>query len=255
MIIIYLCIFFLGASLASYINATVYRIEKKIKYPDILTKSSYCENCKKQLTWTELIPIIGYLFIKGECPKCKEKIDTYYPLSETILGLSFLLFFVLKLPFHLWITIIFLFIMSYYDILYRGVPKSLVHIFLLFSLVIFILFNLNIYSVVVTLLIISLPLLLSYIIKKSFGFGDILILLGIGLILPFKSFILLFWLSIFTALLYAILYALLKKKKLRGIKIPMVPFFMFSFIISSMWGVKMFDILLHLLGIVQLYLP
>ncbi len=245
MIIIYICIFFLGASIASYVNATLYRIEKGIKLKTLLTQSSYCEKCKKKLTWYELIPILGYIYIGGKCSKCNTKVNILYPLSEFFLGVSFLLMYIYSISFYVWIVLLLLFILSYYDVLYREVPKILVHILIGISLLIFIFFNLNLTSVLLTVGILLMISLLTLIIKKSFGFGDILILLALGLALSYKEFTVLFWLSIFTALLYAILLGVLQKKRLKGIKIPMIPFFTISYLIASIWGTVIFDFLLE----------
>ena len=124
MLIIYLCVFFLGASLASFLNASIYRIENKYKYPAIITAKSHCEKCKKELSWLELIPVIGYLIIKGRCRNCNEKINIYYPLSEFVLGLIFLLFFLYSITWYFWIVVLFLFIFSSYDIKYKAIPKD-----------------------------------------------------------------------------------------------------------------------------------
>ena len=246
MVIIYICIFFLGASIASYINATLYRIEKGTKLKALLTQSSYCEECKKKLTWYELVPILGYIYIGGKCSKCNTKVNIIYPLSELFLGISFLLMYMYSVPFYIWILLLFLFILSYYDILYREVPRILVHILIGISLLIFIFFNLNLTSVLLTVGILLVISLLTLIIKKSFGFGDILILLSLGLAIDYKQFAVLFWLSIFTALLYAICFGILQKKRLKGINIPMIPFFTVSFLISSIWGTEIFNTLLSM---------
>jgi len=241
MIIIYICIFFLGSAIASYINATIYRIEKGVKYPEILTRSSQCEKCKKKLTWYELIPIFGYILIGGRCSKCKDRVSIYYPISEAFLGISFLLLYLFSSTFYIWIILILLFILSYYDVLYREVPKSLVHILILLSLPIFIFFNFNVISLVLTGSILLLLFLLTLILKKSFGLGDMLILLALGLILPYKAYVTMFWFSIFTALLYAVLVGIMKRKSMKKVKIPMIPFFMVSFLISAIWGAEIFD--------------
>lgn len=245
MIIIYICTFLLGASLASYINATIYRIEKKTKYPDIFTQSSYCENCKKKLKWYELIPILGYVIISGKCSKCGEKINIYYPLSELLLGIGFLLFFMFSVPFYYWILLLFLFILSFHDILYRGVPKSLTHIFLLLCFLIFLFYNINISSIIAMVVVVGMLLILMAIMKNSFGMGDILLLLGVGIALGYRNFLTMFWLSIITSLLYSFIYMIVKKKKLKGVKIPMVPFFTVSFLFSVIYGEKIIDFILN----------
>jgi len=81
--------------------------------------------------------------------------------------------------------------------------------------------------------------------KKSFGLGDILVLFSLGLISNYKEYLILFWLSIFLALLYSLCSAVIKKRSLKGLKIPMIPFITFAFLLSSLWGVVIFDFILN----------
>ena len=247
MFIIYICIFFLGASLASYINATLYRIEKNIKLSTLLTESSYCEQCRKKLTWYELIPVFGYILIRGKCRNCGSKINHYYPISEAFLGVSFLLLYLNSSPFYIWIVLLFLFILSYYDFLYREIPQNLVHILLILSVLIFSLYILVPLSIFVTIGILLLVFLLSKTIKKSFGFGDILVLLSIGLTVLPEQFLIIFWFSILSALFYAILYGLITKKNLKEVKIPMIPFVTLSFLLGAVYGNEIFSTILQFL--------
>ena len=161
------------------------------------------------------------------------------------LGVSFLLTYIYSLPFYILIVLIFLFILSYYDILYREIPKNLVHILIGISVLIFIFFNLNLTSFLFTSFIILFIFLLTLIMKKSFGLGDILVLFSLGLISNYKEYLILFWLSIFLALLYSLCSAVIKKRSLKGLKIPMIPFITFAFLLSSLWGVVIFDFILN----------
>lgn len=243
MVIIYTCIFFLGSAFASFINATVYRIEKKFKYPKILYEPSHCEKCKKQLTWIELLPIVGYLLIGGKCPQCKKSINIYYPISEFFLGVSFLLFYYNDIAWIYWIILLFLFVLDYHDITYKSIPKNLTHIFILLCVVIFPIFNLNVISIVTSISVASFLLVLSKLMKKSFGLGDILILLGLGLIVNYKNFLILFWGGIIIALLFSVIYGITNKRNLQKIKIPMLPFFTISYVIALMYGEQIFSFL------------
>jgi prepilin signal peptidase PulO-like enzyme (type II secretory pathway) len=79
--------------------------------------------------------------------------------------------------------------------------------------------------------------------------GDILVLLGLGILIPYQQYIVTFWGGIIIALLYT-LYLLFKGvKNIRKIKVPMMPFFSLSFVISLIYGNQLFDILLKFLGI------
>jgi len=250
MAIIYLCVFFLGASVASFINATIYRLDSKNKKNSeklfsTFDKRSHCEYCGKQLTWIELIPIVGFLLCAGKCKKCGKKINIYYPISEFVLGLSILLFYIYDIPFYYVATLILLFILSYYDYSERSIPSRLTHIFLVISLVFFLLFNLNIQSLIFTGGVVLFLLILSFLMKKSFGLGDILVLAGIGLQVGYENFLVMFWIGIVGALFFSVMYGAFARKDLRKIKIPMIPFFMVSFVISCVYGQYIFDFVMN----------
>jgi len=129
--------------------------------------------------------------------------------------------------------------------LYREIPKNPVHILIGISILIFVFFNLNLISFILTIALIFFIFLLTLVIKKSFGLGDILILLSLGLVLNYKEYLIAFWLSIIFALLYSVIFSVITKRSLKGFKIPMVPFFTFAFLLSSIWGIAIYDFLLN----------
>jgi len=43
---------------------------------------SHCPNCQHKIRWFENLPIISYLFLKGKCSNCKNKISIRYPTIE-----------------------------------------------------------------------------------------------------------------------------------------------------------------------------
>lgn len=248
MFIIYICIFFIGASLASFINATLYRIDKGYKYPNIITRNSFCEECKKPLSWVQLIPVVGYLIYSGRCKNCKTFVRLYYPISELLLGLSFLLMYLYSIPFFFFILVIFLFILSYYDSISMSVPRLIVHILLVISILIFFFLQLIPFNIIVPL-IICIFLLLVNIIKKSFGFGDILILFSVGILQTPKQMVCTFWLGVLIALLYSVIIIIRKKIDIKKAKVPMVPFFSIAFVISLIYGEILVDMLLKIFRI------
>ena len=248
MIIIYLCIFFLGASLASFLNATVYRLEQGYKYPKIVMLNSHCEKCKKPLNWKQLIPILGYIFYKGKCPKCKSVVSIYYPISELILGTIFLIFYLSSIPLFFYIIILFLFVLSFYDYLSNSIPKNLVHIFIGICLIFFFFFNFNLENIYLPLIVCGVLLLVN-IFKKSFGLGDILLLFSIGILQSFGEFLVTFWLAILIALLYSLIFVVKKKIDIKKAKIPMVPFISLAFSISVLYGENIYSQLLKWMGI------
>lgn len=49
---------------------------------NLITPRSRCPSCNHQISAFENIPVISYLFLKGKCIECKNKISIRYPLVE-----------------------------------------------------------------------------------------------------------------------------------------------------------------------------
>lgn len=86
---IYLILFFItGLLFGSFYNVVGLRLPKK---ESIIYPSSHCPKCNHKLSWYELIPVLSYIFLKGKCKNCKEKISIMYPVVELISGILFAL--------------------------------------------------------------------------------------------------------------------------------------------------------------------
>ena len=48
-----------------------------------------CDSCKHNLSILDVIPFFSYLFLKGKCKYCHEKIDIMEPLMEVFTGILF----------------------------------------------------------------------------------------------------------------------------------------------------------------------
>lgn len=89
--LIYFLIFMMGAYIGSFASLAIYRLPLK---QDILYTHSYCPNCKNKLKILDMIPIFSYIFLKGKCRNCGEKIRIRYLLLEILSGICVLLFFI-----------------------------------------------------------------------------------------------------------------------------------------------------------------
>lgn len=81
------CIFLIGIVIGSFLNVCIYRIPKK---ETIVYGRSHCMTCNKEIKWYDLIPVFSYLFLRGRCRYCKEKISLQYPCVELITGIIYL---------------------------------------------------------------------------------------------------------------------------------------------------------------------
>ena len=87
-IIFYLVIFIIGTLFGSFYTLAVYRIPKR---EDITHTHSYCPNCSHKLGLFDLIPILSYIFLRGRCRYCKQKIRPRYIVLEILSGALFLI--------------------------------------------------------------------------------------------------------------------------------------------------------------------
>ena len=85
-------IFILGLIIGSFINCLLWRLHEE----ESILGRSYCPRCKKQIAWYDNIPVLSFLFLRGKCRKCKQKISFQYPLVELITGVLFSLVFYLN---------------------------------------------------------------------------------------------------------------------------------------------------------------
>ena len=82
----YILLFIIGTLFGSFYTLAVYRIPKR---QDITHTHSYCPNCNHKLGFLDLIPILSYVFLRGKCRYCKEKIRPRYLILEALSGLLF----------------------------------------------------------------------------------------------------------------------------------------------------------------------
>lgn len=91
-------IIILGLCLGSFATCLAYRSKYRCS---LLYPHSFCETCQHNLTWWQLLPVLGYVLQKGHCHFCHQKIS---PLSTYIeLGFGLLLGSVCYfLPWEIW---------------------------------------------------------------------------------------------------------------------------------------------------------
>ena len=76
----------LGLVMGSALNCLAWRMAHREKWSG---GRSRCVRCGHELKWNDLIPVFSYLFLKGRCRYCGEKISPRYVLAELTLGIVF----------------------------------------------------------------------------------------------------------------------------------------------------------------------
>ena len=191
-------VFVLGLIIGSFLNVVILRYNTG----RTLSGRSGCLTCGKKLNWSELLPVVSFIWQRGRCRGCRSKISWQYPLVELLTGLLFALIY-----WHLagqWPEIIFywliaslLIIITVYDFKHQIIPDKFVFIFILLALL-----KLNIVGGLAT----ALPLFFLWAASRGrwLGFGDVKLALGIGLLLDWQfglsALALAFWLGAFVGL-------------------------------------------------------
>jgi leader peptidase (prepilin peptidase) / N-methyltransferase len=102
--------FVIGAILASFLGVVAARLPKVLvdhqNNPEGLlgikiikalsTPRSSCEHCGKELSLWHLVPILGYIFLRGRCGFCGKPIAWRYLVVEIIFGLALATFWLLE---------------------------------------------------------------------------------------------------------------------------------------------------------------
>ena len=87
----YVFIFVFGLILGSFLNAVIYRLSVSAS---AFSGRSRCPHCKHVLHSIDLVPLVSFLFLRGQCRFCGKKISWQYPLIEaTTASLLVLIFF------------------------------------------------------------------------------------------------------------------------------------------------------------------
>lgn len=205
--------FILGTIMGSFYLVLGTRLPKN---EDIVKSRSRCDNCKKVLKWYNLIPLVSFIFQRGKCSSCGQKISSEHFFAEIFTGLLFLLTSIYFSFGYNYLTgliivslmvIIFISDFKYMIILDSPLVVSVVLIIIL--KLIYFGFKTTIYSIISGLILFLIMLLIeklgSLILKKdSLGGGDIKFAFLMGLTLDVKLGIVALVLSTFLALPYAV---------------------------------------------------
>jgi leader peptidase (prepilin peptidase)/N-methyltransferase len=78
----------LGLSVGSFLNVVIYRLPLR---KSIIRPRSFCPECGAAISWHDNIPVLGWLFLRGRCRRCRNPIGIRYLLVEAVTCAIFLL--------------------------------------------------------------------------------------------------------------------------------------------------------------------
>jgi len=200
---------------------------------------SACPHCGKNISPVYLIPIVGYIILRGRCSSCKNRISVSYPLMEVLYGVLALMvaYFhgtdLVSLSIYLICAISIT--IAVIDFKTMTIPPSLIIIFVLLSIYpIVIRFELmdNLYGLIFLTLFF---LIIMFIFPGSFGGGDLKFYSAAGFLLGFEMSIVLLEVSLITGALAGIVWGGINGWNFK-IKIPFAPFISAGIIITLLFG-------------------
>lgn len=240
----------LGLIIGSFVNAAVWRLHNG---ESITHGRSMCPNCRHQLGALDLVPVLSWLMLHGQCRYCKKPYGVHYAAVELGTAALFALSGVLlpllgPVVFMLWLAILtLLLILGLYDAQWYLLPNKLMDPAIVLGFIYFILrFELG--SGFLQLVVALVAAGVFYAVwwlsgGKAMGGADSKLVLIMGLILEPKLLMLALALA-FILGGFAAAYLLYGKKKGMKDQMPFGPFLIAGLILAQFFGPQ----LLRLLG-------
>jgi leader peptidase (prepilin peptidase)/N-methyltransferase len=80
------CFFVLGSVVGSFLNVCIYRMPRQ---ESIIHPPSHCPHCGYSIPWYLNIPLVTWLWLRGQCANCGKEISMRYFLVEMLTGAMF----------------------------------------------------------------------------------------------------------------------------------------------------------------------
>ncbi len=224
-------VFITGLCVGSFLNVVILRA---FSNESIIFPPSKCPLCKKSLKWYHNIPVLSYLFLRGKCSFCDEKISIQYPIVEIVTGFLFVAVF-MKFGFSINLIFMLIFTSLFVVLAVTDIKEKVIFDFHTYALAIFGLiynfFNFGhlyygvkiinlgqfalqinnsfiqaILGVIAGIIIMELLARFGYLVAgtRAFGEGDTFIAAGLGAVFGFKYLITVFVYSLIIQVLLTI---------------------------------------------------
>lgn len=248
-------LFILGICVGSFVNVLIDRLPDARPF---VRSRSICQNCKKELLWFDLIPLLSFIKLTGKCRHCGSKIPARIFFVELLMGILFVFLYwyyltvALPLPaLVVLLTITPLFVALFFADLEFGVlPDKLIIVIMLVLFLYYFLFDFSIFvPQVLSGLVIFVFFFLLFIVTRGrgMGFGDVKLAFVLGLFLGLKLSIVALYLAFLTGAAVSLILVLWGKKKLQGSTIPFGPFLVGSTLFSALFGDYFFQFFINAL--------
>lgn len=238
----------LGLIFGSFLNVLIFRLPKNLS---LIYPPSHCLACKKPIMWRHNIPILSYLFLKGNSYCCNKAISIQYPIVELTSALLWIwtYYFIPDISTKILFLVLssLLLVIFFTDLYYFIIPLE-INVIMFLSILLHKMYNSRIilsdlFSMLfICFLFLIFIILFSYLIKKNaMGYGDIVL---IGVISFWLSWIdilfIIFFSCIISLIHWMIIYLESRKSNIRlpfGSSLSLVTIIYYMIIIS--YNIKM----------------
>jgi prepilin signal peptidase PulO-like enzyme (type II secretory pathway) len=265
LLIIYIFVFLFGLVVGSFLNSVICRLHSDKSF---LFGRSICPHCQHKLSFSDLIPIFSFIFLKGKCRYCKKPISWQYPLVELATAILFVLIFWhwslglasdfgLRISdftniFFMLCVSCFLLIIFVYDLKHYIIPDKILYPAIAISFLYRILellkfenwnlfrisdFGIRILFIFIPVFIISGFFLILYLLSQGrwLGFGDVKLGILLGLVLGWPKILVALFLAYLIGGIIGVGLVISKKKKLKS-EVPFAPILITATFITLFFG-------------------
>lgn len=244
-------IFLLGICIGSFLNVVIIRLPRG---ESLIKRSSHCMTCGTRIRPIDMIPVFSWLFLRGKCHSCGEKISLRYPIVEALNGILYVLtFWVIDINAEAIITCIImslLIVVGFMDWDTMEISEIILTVILMLSVPLALFTDeVTILNRVIGAFVISIPFFLigeisRPIIRKKFGedfraieLGDTLLMLTAGAVLGTKAVIV----STLIGIVAAALGGIINKMVSGESKFAFGPFLAIGIAVGLLWGNEIAD--------------
>ena len=254
-IILYILIF--GLVIGCFLNVCIYRIPTK---QSIISPPSHCTSCGTRLRPLDLVPVFSYIFLRGRCRYCGERVSARYPMVEGLTAAVFvILYFRFSFSVEFMAAILFssiLICVAFIDFDLKIIPNGLVIAGLLNGAVLFIynlFYPISMYGDRVWynpligmtsgagfLLLVAVIGSIVYKSEDAIGMGDVKLLAAVGLFLGWRLTIVALLLAVILAAITSLVLMIFKKLNIKS-TVPFGPFIALGAFIAMVYGLNIIE--------------
>ncbi|PYG85645.1 leader peptidase (prepilin peptidase)/N-methyltransferase [Ruminiclostridium sufflavum DSM 19573] len=258
LITLYIAVF--GLIIGSFLNVCIYRIPAK---QSVISPPSHCTSCGTRLKALDLVPVFSYIFLRGKCCYCGEKVSARYPIVESLTSIAFvLLYFRFSISMEFFAAAVFSCILiceAFVDFDLKIIPDEFVLVGMLSGAALFA-YNLFYpvslygdrawYNPVIgiacgagVLLLVAIIGSIIYKTEDAMGMGDVKLLAAVGLFLGWRLTLVALFLTVLSAAVISLV--LIISRKINGKStVAFGPFIAIGTFITMLYGWNIIELYL-----------